>query len=186
MPFQKGNKFRFPKGNTQAHGKPKKGEKLAKNILTKTKAGRELVQFYYDVFTAKIEGNAGNSGPPSLKYRLEAAQWLTDRGFGRIPMVEEEAQGGIKIQIVQYSDPNKQPDLKVIDVGREDNNDTPQLPAKELSKVVIRSTGTGIQENGSGVASEGGEGSDLLEPDDKGDVEKSGGVLVSSPDLRTR
>lgn len=186
MPFQKGNKFRFQKGNSQAGGKPRKGEKLAKNILTKTKAGRELVQFYYDVFTGKISGNAGLVGPPSLKYRLEAAQWLTERGFGRTPPVEEEAQGGIKIQIVQYSDPSKKPDLKVINVGREDDNDTSQLPPKELPKVVIRSSGDGIQENGGGVAPEGGEGLDLPEPDDKRDVPESGSVLVSGPDLRPR
>jgi len=186
MPFQKGNQFRFEKGNKLATNKPRKGERLATAILKKTKVGKELVEFYYDVFKGNIQGNAGNTGPPSLKLRLQAAEWLTERGFGRTPMVEEEAQGGIKIQIVQYSDPNKQPELKVIDVGREDNNDTPQLPTKELPKVTLGGTGTGIQKNGSGVASESREGSDLPEFDDTGDVEKGGGVLVSSPDLRSR
>lgn len=186
MPFQKGNKFRFQKGNSKATAKPRKGERLAANILKKTKAGKELVQFYYDVFSGEISGNAGLSGPPSLKYRLEAAQWLTERGFGRTPPVEEEAQGGIKIQIVQYSDPNKKPDLKVIDVGREDDNDTAQLPSTELPKVIIDGSGTGVQENGGGMAPESREGLDVPEPDDKGDVEESRSVLVSSPDLRSR
>jgi hypothetical protein len=175
----------FKKGNTAAKGHKNKGERLATNILKRTKSGQELVKFYMDVFQGKIQGNAGNSGPPSLKYRLEAAHWLTERGFGRTPQTEEQEKGGITVQIVQYAD-GRPDEMRIVDGPRKDNTDTPQLPAKDVPKVVIDGSGSGVQTNDERVAPEGGEGLDVPESDDKGNVQESGSVLVSGSDIRTR
>lgn len=175
----------FKKGNTAAKKRSSKGERLATNILKRTKSGKELVKFFYDVFTGKIEGNAGNTGPPSLKMRLQAAEWLTDRGFGRTPQTEEQEKGGITVQIVQYTD-GRPDQMRIVNGPGEDNSDTPQLPPKVVPKVVIDGSGPGVQEDDERMAPEGGEGLDISESDDKGDVQESGSVLVSGSDIRTR
>ena len=57
-------------------GRPKG---LASIIRDRTFDGQELVDFYTSVFRGeKIDGVK-----PTLKLRMEAATWLTDRGFGK-------------------------------------------------------------------------------------------------------
>jgi hypothetical protein len=50
---------------------------LAAYVRQQTKDGRDLVDFYMRVFRGVEEEKV------DLKYRMEAAGWLSDRGFGR-------------------------------------------------------------------------------------------------------
>jgi hypothetical protein len=52
--------------------------KLIQTIQQHTHDGEELVDFMLKAF---------RSGP--MRYRMEAAHWLTERGFGRAPQVVE-------------------------------------------------------------------------------------------------
>ena len=70
-------------------GRPKG---LASIIKDRTFDGQELVEFYTSVFRGeKIDGVK-----PSLKHRMEAGSWLSDRGFGKPAQqsVHEEAELG--------------------------------------------------------------------------------------------
>lgn len=54
-------------------------QKLTQYIRKKTKDGEEIVEFMLKVFRGEIvEGRK-----PTLKERIEAANWLADRGWGK-------------------------------------------------------------------------------------------------------
>jgi len=59
-------------------GRPKRAMKLIETIQRHTHDGEDLVDFMLLTF---------RSGP--MRYRMEAAHWLTERGFGRAPQVVE-------------------------------------------------------------------------------------------------
>ena len=59
-------------------GRPKRLARLIEQIQQQTNDGQEFVDFMLKTF---------RSGP--MRYRMEAAEWLTERGFGRTPQVVE-------------------------------------------------------------------------------------------------
>jgi len=67
--FQKGANW---KGNR--HGRPKAGKSLAEFIRVKTKNGREIAQYYYQVWHDPKE---------PTEMRMKAAEKLEFRAFGR-------------------------------------------------------------------------------------------------------
>jgi hypothetical protein len=65
-------------------GRPKRLAKLIETIQRQTRDGQDLVDFMLQTF---------RSGP--MRYRMEAAHWLTERGFGKPPQtVELTAEDG--------------------------------------------------------------------------------------------
>ena len=61
---------RFVLGNKSGHGRLKG---LASLVRAQTRDGADLVQFYVGIF----------GGDYPVHFRMEAAAWLADRGFGR-------------------------------------------------------------------------------------------------------
>ena len=85
--FEKGDKW---KGNRL--GRPKAGRSLVEFIKVRTKNGRDLAQFYYDVFQDKQE---------PTETRLRAAEKLEFRAWGKPAQVVEGTieQAGIVLHI---------------------------------------------------------------------------------------
>jgi len=78
LPGQSGNPGGRPKG-------------LAALVRERTKDGAELVDFMYSVFRGRRKA--------PMKVRMEAAAWLADRGFGRVPMpLEHSGDDGAPIR----------------------------------------------------------------------------------------
>jgi hypothetical protein len=74
----------LPGQSGNAGGRPKRLAKLVERIQQQTHDGGELVDFMLQTF---------RSGP--MRYRMEAAHWLTERGFGKPPQtVEFTAEDG--------------------------------------------------------------------------------------------
>jgi len=72
-----------------AKGRPQTGDSLAEKIRAKTRNGEDLVAFYLEAFRKG-----------SMRYRLEAAEWLTERGFGKPPqVVEHTGEDGTPIKV---------------------------------------------------------------------------------------
>ena len=72
-------------------GRPKRVVKLIETIQQQTHDGEDLVDFMLRTF---------RSGP--MRYRMEAAHWLTERGFGRAPQAVEhvgEDGGPISVKV---------------------------------------------------------------------------------------
>jgi hypothetical protein len=75
----------FKPGQTgNAGGRPKG---LAQLVRQETKDGAELVAFMLRILRGRKQ---------PLRYRLEAAAWLADRGFGKValPLEHSGAEGG--------------------------------------------------------------------------------------------
>ena len=73
-------------------GRPKHVTKLIETIQHETHDGRELVDFMMQTF---------RSGP--MRYRMEAAYWLTERGFGKPPQTVEltaEDRGPVVVKLI--------------------------------------------------------------------------------------
>jgi hypothetical protein len=73
-------------------GRPKRVTKLIETIQQETRGGEDLVTFMMQTF---------RSGP--MRYRMEAAHWLTERGFGKPPQVVEhtnEDGGPISVKVI--------------------------------------------------------------------------------------
>ena len=68
----------LPGRSGNAGGRPKRLSTLIGKIQRDTRDGEDLVDFMLRTF---------RSGP--MRYRMEAAHWLTERGFGRAPQVVE-------------------------------------------------------------------------------------------------
>ena len=68
----------LPGRSGNAGGRPKRLAKLVEAIQQHTHNGEDLVDFMLQTF---------RSGP--MRYRMEAAHWLTERGFGKPPQVVE-------------------------------------------------------------------------------------------------
>jgi hypothetical protein len=80
----------FQPGNRANPGGRPKG--LTALVRQQTADGAELVEFMLAVLRGKkrVNGNA-----PSLARRMEAATWLADRGFGKVPQaLEHTGQDG--------------------------------------------------------------------------------------------
>ena len=73
----------FKPGQTGNPGGRPKG--LAALVREKTKDGHELVQIMQSIAHGKL-GIKGR--PPSHRDRIQAVEWLADRGFGSSPKVE--------------------------------------------------------------------------------------------------
>src|SRR2546426_12678444 len=72
----------LPGHSGNAGGRPKRLSALIGKIQRDTRDGEDLVDFMLQTF---------RSGP--MRYRMEAAHWLTERGFGRAPQVVVEHAG---------------------------------------------------------------------------------------------
>jgi hypothetical protein len=91
----------FPRGvSGNPSGRPKS---FARYIRNSTRSGKELVDFMLAVLREEAEQTVlvkadGDFVPvrvkPSVKDRLEAARWLADRGWGRVPDTEEHRPPG--------------------------------------------------------------------------------------------
>jgi hypothetical protein len=69
---------------------------LAALVRERTEDGAELVEFMLAVLRGKkrVNGNA-----PALSLRMEAAAWLADRGFGKVPQaLEHTGQDGAPLR----------------------------------------------------------------------------------------
>jgi hypothetical protein len=77
-------------------------KELARYIQEELGDGKELADFYLAVLRAN--GDNGNAIPQGiwLTHRLQAADWLAQRGWGK-PKGEEEKQAGIIINITDYA-----------------------------------------------------------------------------------
>jgi len=81
----------LPGRSGNAGGRPKRVAKLIETIQQHTHDGGDLVDFMLQTF---------RNGP--MRYRMEAAHWLTERGFGRAPQVVEhvgEEAGPIHVKV---------------------------------------------------------------------------------------
>jgi hypothetical protein len=81
----------LPGRSGNAGGRPKRLAKLVETIQRHTHDGEDLVDFMLKTF---------RNGP--MRYRMEAAHWLTERGFGRAPQVVEhvgEEAGPIHVKV---------------------------------------------------------------------------------------
>ena len=58
---------------------------LAHYIREQTKDGDDLIDFVLSVFQGKINGRVDKKLKANLPLRLDAASWLTDRGWGKPP-----------------------------------------------------------------------------------------------------
>ena len=77
--------WQFQPGNSANPGGRPKG--LAALVRAETKDGAELVAFMLSVLRGRKKA--------PLRLRMEAAAWLADRGFGRVPMpLEHSGEGG--------------------------------------------------------------------------------------------
>jgi hypothetical protein len=84
---------RFVKGNKEGSGRPKGLAELARSVC---KGGTELVAFYCRVW--HDEGQ-------DIKYRLQAADWLGDRGWGKAVQISEyTGEGGGPLLITYVND----------------------------------------------------------------------------------
>jgi hypothetical protein len=73
-------------------GRPKRVTKLIQTIQQQTRDGKELVDFMLLTF---------RSGP--MRYRMEAAHWPTERGFGEAPQTVEhmgEDGGPVSVKVI--------------------------------------------------------------------------------------
>ena len=87
----------FPKGvSGNPAGRPK-SKGLVQHIRTQTRHGRLLVTFMTRVLRGQRVKSAGRWVHPTLKDRMEAANWLADRGFGR-PISTRELAALIPLQ----------------------------------------------------------------------------------------
>lgn len=67
-------------------GRPKGSVGLAAQIRVATREGMELIEFWLTVFRGDpvpTPGRGGQKKRPTLRHRQEAAEWLTDHGFGK-------------------------------------------------------------------------------------------------------
>ena len=76
--MERDGKGRFLKGHKSNGGRPKG---LAELVRSRTRDGAELVEFFLKVF----KGEEGEE----FKHRIEAAEWLADRGFGKAIQAHE-------------------------------------------------------------------------------------------------
>lgn len=84
LPEKRAENGRFLPGNPGG-GRPKG---LASLVRERTGDGAELVDFMLDVLRGRKKA--------PLRLRMEAAQWLADRGFGKValPLEHSGAEGG--------------------------------------------------------------------------------------------
>jgi hypothetical protein len=94
-PQNRGENGRFVPGNRANPGGRPKG--LAALVKEHTREGAELVAFYLRVLRGKRQ---------PLRYRLEAAAWLADRGFGKaLQQMELSGPGAEPLTIrIEYGD----------------------------------------------------------------------------------
>ena len=84
---------RFKPGQSgNPNGRPKGAAGLAKYIKEQTGEGKELADFWLDLFKGNVENPI--CGEMSLKaleryieHRKDAARWLADRGFGQAAQI---------------------------------------------------------------------------------------------------
>lgn len=89
MAAERDDKGRFIKGHPSNGGRPKG---LAEYVRQQTKEGKELVEFYLTVFRDDKD----------MRLRMQAADWLADRGFGRqVQAMEHSGPDGGPLQVVE-------------------------------------------------------------------------------------
>src|SRR5215470_8051216 len=98
--FQRGENWLKSGGNKR--GRPKAGKGLTEYVRLKTRNGRELVDFYYQVYKDTKE---------STDTRIKAAMRLEDRGWGRPaqPITGDPAEP-VSIVLHTNVDPLAKPD----------------------------------------------------------------------------
>jgi hypothetical protein len=72
---------------------------LAALVRERTHDGDDLVQFHVKLF---------NNRKAAMRYRIEAAAWLSDRGFGKVtlPLEHTGADGGpLAILVARHTPP---------------------------------------------------------------------------------
>ena len=75
------------------------GTGLTARVREATRDGRDLVEFYVSVFKG-IE-----PGAQRIQYRLQAAEWLSDRGWGRaLQMAAVDVQTGPRVIQLDWGD----------------------------------------------------------------------------------
>lgn len=95
---------RFKKGNKAAlgRGRPKGFKGLAKKIQRETEGGDELLEFALAVFRGGgPEGSGFEHLGKKFSERWDAFVWLSDRGYGKAPLViEAHHEGEVATAIV--------------------------------------------------------------------------------------
>lgn len=77
---------------------------LAQYIRQETADGEELVNLMLDVMRNRKDGRKQEKRPIDLKVRLAAAEWLSDRGWGKSPiMVDVEVTSDPAVALAEYS-----------------------------------------------------------------------------------
>ncbi len=82
---------RFCKGNKANPGGRPKG--LAERARAATHDGADLIEFYLGIFNNKEQ---------DVKYRIDAAEWLADRGWGK-PVQTTELVGSLTVKAKGYT-----------------------------------------------------------------------------------
>jgi hypothetical protein len=82
-------------------GRPKGGLGLAGYVREHTEDGRLIAAFFIDVMRGRKRG-------ATIRDRLEAAAWLADRGFGKVPQQVAGEGGGPLIVTLKLGDRESQ------------------------------------------------------------------------------